>query len=131
MFKKLLITMVAACLLLGNLQAKSQDFDAVLTDLYLSPTYAGYAMYHTTINNITVGEGEWLASHYPNLKVLDLSKNRLRRLPESISGLTKLEELRIGDNRFFRDEYVRIKGSFTQGVKYSSGDFPAQPDYSV
>ena len=124
MFKKLLITMVAACLLVGNLQAKSRDFDAVLTKLDLSMKDG------VNIDNITAGEGAWLANHYPHLKVLDLSLNRLRGLPKSIRGLTKLEELHIGGNKFFLDD-KKIRGSFAQRVNVYSAAHSWGRGYSI
>ncbi len=103
MLKKIMVTVVAAGMLLGNVQAKS------LRDLLgakLDPKYrevtkgdTSLDLAHKGITEITLEEGTALAHNYPKLKSLNLSENKLTSLPKTIGQLHKLEELSLDLNK--------------------------------
>ncbi len=98
MFKKVMVTIAAVGLLLGNLQAKS--LRDVLGDK-LDGTHRGTTKLDLSVKElteITPTEAKLLARNYPNLKELSLSFNNLPSLPEGIWELKNLKDLSLSFN---------------------------------
>lgn len=100
MFKKIIVTVAAASLLLGNIQAKSLH-DVLGVSLYqMNSGVTKLDLGSKGITKIKQEEGRLLAKNYPNLTELYLSRNKLQTLPAGVfSGMTRLERLWLTHNQ--------------------------------
>lgn len=65
---------------------------------------------HLSMKNMDVGdEAAYFLKHFKGLKTLDLSSNRLTRLPEALSHMPHLEALYLDNNRLELTQYTRAK----------------------
>ncbi|QXH79478.1 NEL-type E3 ubiquitin ligase domain-containing protein [Pseudomonas salmasensis] len=67
-------------------------------------------VHHLSLKNMGAGDGvAYFLKHFTRLKSLDLSGNRLTRLPEILSHMSQLESLYLDGNQLVLTAYTRTK----------------------